>query len=120
MTSPAFSSRRMPTMIRRASAASAPSEPAARSRAALFKLLQVLAEILQSDALESRGGRAQFLPVGLFGHQRAALGLDHIDGVGHILAQLRVAAAPERCRGKWRRQPGSSTGCVTANSAAHA
>ena len=37
------------------------------------------------------GRRAQFLPVGLFRDQLVAFGLDHVGGVGHVLAQLRVA-----------------------------
>ena len=47
-------------------------------------------------------GGAQCLPVGFFGHELGALGLDHVDGVGDVLAQLRIAQDGQRGLGKWQ------------------
>ncbi len=106
-------------MICRASAASGPVHMPARRRAALFKLLQIRAEIFERLILNPRGCRAQRLPVGLLRHQPRALGLDHVDGVGHVLAQLRIAQHRQRGHRKRRRQSRIEhgmveTGCLAA------
>ena len=42
----------------------------------------------------------QLLPVRLLSHEPGALGLNHVGGVGHVLAQLRVAQDGQRRLGK--------------------
>ena len=69
--------------------------PAAVQRAS--NSMQILIEVAESIVLDGCGGGAQFLPVCLFGHEACALGLDHVSGVGDILAQLRVAQNRKRC-----------------------
>jgi hypothetical protein len=63
----------------------------AGSRAALFKLFEVESKILESMRANRGSRRAQLLPVCLLGYKLSALGLDHVDRMRHILAQLWVA-----------------------------
>ena len=72
-----------------------PVNDAAGGGAAGFEFLEICAEIREDVSADGGGGGAQLLPVGLFGNEVVALGLDHVGGVGDVLAQLRVAAASE-------------------------
>ena len=56
-----------------------------------FELFEISVEVLQGMCADGRGCLTQFLPIRLLGDQFAALGLDHIDGMSHVLAQLGVA-----------------------------
>ena len=80
-----------------------PMNRASGRGAAGFKLFEISAQVFQNMGANSRRGRSQLLPVGLLRHQLAALGLNHVDGVGHVLSQLRIAQHRQRRLRKRRR-----------------
>jgi hypothetical protein len=59
--------------------------------AAGFKLLQISAEVLKDMRADVGGCGTKLLPVFLLSDQSGAFGLDDVDGVGDVVAQLRVA-----------------------------
>ena len=61
------------------------------SCAADLELFEIAAQIFENMTANGRSRCPQLLPVGLFGHQTGAFGLDHIRGMGYVLAQLRIA-----------------------------
>ena len=68
-----------------------PVDVASGSGAASFELFEVNAEVFERMDADGRGCRAQLLPIGFFDDQLSALGLDNVDGMAHVLAQLRIA-----------------------------
>ena len=83
-----------------------PVNRASGSRAAGFKFFEVGAEVFKGLRADGRCRRTQFLPVGFFCYQFGALCLDYVNGVGHVMTQLRVAqdgqcGLREWWRGQW-------------------
>ncbi len=87
-----------------------PMNRASGGSAAGFKLFEIKVEIIECVSTNGRGRRTQFLPVGFFGYALAALVLDDVDSVGHVLAQLRITQHRQRGLWKWRRQRGVKHG----------
>jgi hypothetical protein len=81
-------------------------------RAAGLKEFEIGAQVFQGVHANGGGCRAQILPVGLFCYQTGALGLDDVDGVSHVLAQLRIAQDGKDGFREWRREPGVQHGVI--------
>jgi hypothetical protein len=76
------------------------------------ELFQVAAQVFQRVHPNRGSSRTQFLPVGLLLHQTCALGLNHVNGVGHVLAQLRIAQYRQNRLWKRQRQLGVQHGLI--------
>ena len=89
-----------------------PVHRATGCRAADLEQFKISAQVFQGVHANRGGCRAQILPVGLFRYQPGALGLDDVDGMSHILAQLRIAQDGKDGLGKRRRKPGVQHGMI--------
>ena len=82
-----------------------PVDHATRGRAVALKLLQVEVQMPHRVLANLLARLAQLLPVRHLGDHFGALGLDHLGGVAHVLAQLRIAHQRLRRHLKLRRRP---------------
>ena len=89
-----------------------PVDVASCRGAAVFKLFEIGAKVFEGLGPDGRGRGTERLPVFLLGDQLGALGLDDVDGVGDVLAQLGVAQDVERGLGKGLGQGGVQFGVV--------